>query len=69
MADKVPFPFQRQHHKIVKHTQVTADELFFLFILRGSCLKVLKVFVNTEMFKKWLMKSQTFVPKFLMTLR
>ena len=54
---------------MVKHTQATADELFFLAILWGWRLKVLKVFVDTEIFRKLLMKSQTLVPKFLMTLR
>ena len=67
--DKVPWPFQCQPHKMAKHTQATADELFFLSILWAWRLKVLKVFVDTEIVRELLMRSQTLVPKFLMTLR
>ena len=54
---------------MAKHTQATADELFFLSILWAWRLKVLKVFVDTEIVRELLMRSQTLVPKFLMTLR
>ena len=67
--DKVPWPFQCQPHKMAKHTQATSDELFFLSILWDWRLKMLKVFVDTEIARELLMKSQTLVPKFLMTLR
>ena len=55
---------------MVKHTQATANELLLFFsILSDWRLKVLKVYVGTEIFRKLLMKSQTLVPKFLVTLR
>ena len=67
--NKLPQPLQPQPHKTVKDTHAIADELFVLSILWGQCFKVLKIFVDIEIFRKLLMKSQTLIPKFLMTLR